>query len=538
MVDNVVLFIFTGEFAIKVAASGLYSQERAYLRSAWNLLDLVVIAPLWISTIFQIGPSLAALRVLRSLRPLRTIRQFPEVRRTIEAFLKAGAALSTVAALTAFFFLVFGIVGMEMFQGTLHTRCAYDPLVSDAEARRELKGSSGGNVLSTNVYCALNASVCGAAKCIEFDANPAATETLGNFDSFAGAAIVTLQALTFNDWHVPMRAELSARPDMSAFTFTYFYLAMFIGGFMICNLFIAVIFDEVMRSLETMEIEEELERQRRNEEAEKTTVDNGVYISKPVAPVHVESTAALAPSPKGPDAQVNVVTLPAARSGDADENSSEEQDSTLEKSDCCGFESALKPIGYLTSFVIMLNTTVLCLPYRGMPEEAFALLDAIGGACTYYFVFEAVLKVFAYGYQSRGVNLLGNVNLCEGWRAYWSTRSDYMWNRLDFSVLLIVMSANVLENTLTSSGVNASSLRALRVLRAIRILRAFKLSHLWTPLSNTMTSLTSVAPAVASLAVLIAILTLCFGLLGKELFHGSGLVCVVGRPSAAPLAGM
>ena len=119
--------VFTIELLIKSFACGMIGHEGAFLHDAWNILDLLVVLPFWVLLFLPNAPSLASLRLVRALRPLRTIRSFPDLRRNVEAFLRAGPALTTVAGLTTFFFLIFGVVGVEMFEGSLHMRCVFAP---------------------------------------------------------------------------------------------------------------------------------------------------------------------------------------------------------------------------------------------------------------------------------------------------------------------------------------------------------------------------------------------------------------------------
>ena len=63
-------------------------------------------------------------RALRTVRPLRTLRFVPGMSTLITSLLGSLPQLGTVAGLCAFVFLVFGIVGEQLFQGALHYRCA------------------------------------------------------------------------------------------------------------------------------------------------------------------------------------------------------------------------------------------------------------------------------------------------------------------------------------------------------------------------------------------------------------------------------
>lgn len=49
--------------------------------------------------------------------------------------------------------------------------------------------------------------------------------------------------------------------------------------------------------------------------------------------------------------------------------------------ECCGFDDDLAPLGYVTTVAVLVNITVLCAPYRGMPEEYARALDQLANVC-------------------------------------------------------------------------------------------------------------------------------------------------------------
>ena len=119
---------------------------------------------------------------VRALRPLRALKRVPGMPKLISSILAAMPALANVAALTGFIFLVFGIVGMELFKGSLHYRCLvpdedgdYDEGASGL-GRRRLKGGGGGD---QDIFCAADPTVCDdpslplGTTCAYFDDNPA-----------------------------------------------------------------------------------------------------------------------------------------------------------------------------------------------------------------------------------------------------------------------------------------------------------------------------------------------------------------------------
>ena len=156
------------------------------------------------------------IRVMRALRPLRTLRFLPGMPVLIGAIFKAIPQLGSVAGLCAFIFLIFGIVGEELFEGALHYQCA-DPLVAaaDAEARRAmrrvLKGGGGGG--GDFAFCnPSDPHGCPAGEaCLYFGAEPEGVDV--DFDSVLNAcmAIVQVRLATRRARAPPARPTRDAR---------------------------------------------------------------------------------------------------------------------------------------------------------------------------------------------------------------------------------------------------------------------------------------------------------------------------------------
>lgn len=68
-------------------------------------------------------PNVSAIRTIRVLRPLRSLTVIPGMRRLITALLKALPALGNVVILQVFVFMIFGILGIQLFGGGMNRRC-------------------------------------------------------------------------------------------------------------------------------------------------------------------------------------------------------------------------------------------------------------------------------------------------------------------------------------------------------------------------------------------------------------------------------
>ena len=120
----VFLFIFTFELLTKVLAYGFLMHKGAYLTDPWCQLDFVVVTLAWLPIIFPSFGNYSVLRAFRALRPLRALKRVPCMPVLIQWILSVMPKFGNVFMLCAFVFLVFGIVGMELFKGVLHYRCA------------------------------------------------------------------------------------------------------------------------------------------------------------------------------------------------------------------------------------------------------------------------------------------------------------------------------------------------------------------------------------------------------------------------------
>ena len=114
------LYIFTFELGAKMLAYGIVMHPHAYLRDTWCQLDFVVVSLAWLPILFPSMGNMSAIRSVRALRPLRALKRVPGMPVLVGSILQAIPALGNVAGLSAFFFLIFAIVGMALFKGVLH----------------------------------------------------------------------------------------------------------------------------------------------------------------------------------------------------------------------------------------------------------------------------------------------------------------------------------------------------------------------------------------------------------------------------------
>jgi voltage-gated sodium channel len=109
IVDRVVVSVFVIEILLKLIA-----YRHRFFLSGWNWFDVIVIA-------VSIMPDAGGFSVLRSLRILRAFRLFsvmPEMRKVVEALLRAIPGMSAIMAVLGLIFYVSAVMAAKLFSET------------------------------------------------------------------------------------------------------------------------------------------------------------------------------------------------------------------------------------------------------------------------------------------------------------------------------------------------------------------------------------------------------------------------------------
>lgn len=85
---------------------------RAYIKDPWNLFDVIIIVS---SHAFIGAHYVTVLRVLRVLRIVRTISVVPSLRKMVSALLLTIPSMGTILLLLSIFFYIYAILGTVLF---------------------------------------------------------------------------------------------------------------------------------------------------------------------------------------------------------------------------------------------------------------------------------------------------------------------------------------------------------------------------------------------------------------------------------------
>ncbi|XP_067610130.1 sodium channel protein type 11 subunit alpha isoform X3 [Pseudorca crassidens] len=218
--DSIFTYIFILEMGLKWVAFGF----RKYFTSAWCWLDFIIVI-VSVTSLIDLKV-LKSFRILRALRPLRALSQFEGMKVVVNALIGAIPAILNVLLVCLIFWLIFCILGVNLFSGKFG-RC--------------VNVTDGNSVINYNIVA--NRSQCESGNFSWFTLKV-------NFDNVGMAYLALLQVATFKGWMDIMYAAVDSRgegqqPRFEENSLMYVYFVVFIifGSFFTLNLFIGVIID-------------------------------------------------------------------------------------------------------------------------------------------------------------------------------------------------------------------------------------------------------------------------------------------------------
>ncbi|XP_053974550.1 muscle calcium channel subunit alpha-1 isoform X2 [Hylaeus volcanicus] len=111
--------VFTIEICLKMISYGFIIHDGAFCRSAFNLLDLLVVCSSLISMSFSSGAFsvVKVLRVLRVLRPLRAINRAKGLKYVVKCVIVAIKTIGNIMLVTYLLQFMFAVIGVQLFKG-------------------------------------------------------------------------------------------------------------------------------------------------------------------------------------------------------------------------------------------------------------------------------------------------------------------------------------------------------------------------------------------------------------------------------------
>jgi hypothetical protein len=460
-VDIIFTVLFAMEMVVKLVAYGMWLEESngTYLRDAWNCLDGFIVVMGIVGKILA-GQNLGwvrALRTMRVLRPLRVISRIPELKVVVNALFRSLPGLGNVLLVALLFWLIFGILGMQLFMGAF-ARCSdedidakVDCVDGQVNATMDLVWDSVSQSCEGDATITSSAACVGTYQLVEFRERRWKSDDM-NFDNIFNAMETLFEMSTTEGWTAVMYNGVDSRsPELVpvrdnnppiAFFFVVFEI---VANFFILNLFVGIILDNFAQisqesgdgSSATMTKEQKLwTLRRRNFFGEKE-----------------DKVSNLPPHP----------VRRAAYRFSHDER----------------FE-------WFIMAVITVNAFAMACEHYQQSEAWTQALDIVSYICAAVFIAEAVIKLV-------GLGVFG----------YFAKR----WNQFDFFCV-----ATSVVGFAANAGGGASVLRILRLARIFRLVR--KLKGLRMLFNTLVISL----PGLVNIGSLLFLLCFVYAVLGMQLF--------------------
>jgi len=510
--DLVCTIIFTIEMLFVVFALGF----RQYLRS--EMISFFVVISSWLGILFTtLSIKLTGFRAVRLLRPLMAIQLFKGVVAIIHGLIENIGPILNVINILLFFYLVFGIIGLEFFMGQFDARCVIDG-TSDATSPERYCGITGsypgtpGDVIS-----------CPAANvdsmCLPDYGNP--NSGYSSFDTFPAAFLVLFQISSLSAWFTYAYAMLHATGPLSI---VFFLLVILNLSMMVNNLFVALVCFGFSKAHEDISAEHD-EDERRYQAKLEAEREKQLEIKRKAIEERKEKAEEFDVFPE--EVEVDVVAyqpkqedeVEHARNGrgivivvvsdsnvmvqfekgtyschckelslfvDSDDEDEKEYDSLT--------TLAMSIYGYqyfdeIVMVAIVINSIFMTLPFYQQPAGYTEFLNVFERIFTWFFFFEFVVKILSLGPNG-----------------YVSDISNIFDAVVTFTSMVSIF---------MDAGANMSVLRVFRVARLGRTLRALKESKEIRQILKA--SIGSGIPFMNNLTFL-AFLMVMFGVLGMQLF--------------------
>ncbi|XP_071647027.1 voltage-dependent calcium channel type A subunit alpha-1 isoform X16 [Temnothorax longispinosus] len=516
------LGIFCVEASLKILALGFVLHRGSYLRNIWNIMDFFVVVTGIITSLSQgihLEMDLRTLRAIRVLRPLKLVSGIPSLQVVLKSIIKAMAPLLQIGLLVLFAIVIFAIIGLEFYSGTLHKTCYsvedISIIVKEGEQPSPCSADNKNDAPPGAHVCNANISTC-----LERWEGP--NSGITSFDNIGFAMLTVFQCITMEGWTAILYWTNDAIG--STYNWIYFIPLIVLGSFFMLNLVLGVLSGEFAKEREKVENRQTFLKLRRQQQLERELNCYLNWICKAEEVILAEERTTeeekmhiLEVRRKAAAKKKKLKNLGKSKSTDTEEEEGDDdQDDGFSRASyfkskvkkqgtCLQFWRAEKRFRFWVRnsvksqqfywFVIVLvffNTVCVAVEHYGQPEWLTKFLYIAEFVFLGLFMMEMFIKVYALGFR---------------------TYFESSFNRFD----CVVISASIFE-------VIWSELRTgsfgLSVLRALRLLRIFKVTKYWKSLRNLVISLLSSMRSIISLLFLLFLFILIFALLGMQLFGG------------------
>ncbi|XP_076627342.1 calcium voltage-gated channel subunit cacophony isoform X18 [Colletes latitarsis] len=516
------LGIFCVEASLKILALGFVLHRGSYLRNIWNIMDFFVVVTGFITAFSQgieLDMDLRTLRAIRVLRPLKLVSGIPSLQVVLKSIIKAMAPLLQIGLLVLFAIVIFAIIGLEFYSGTLHKTCYsirdINSIIKEGEQPSPCNTDNKSEAPFGAHVCDANVSTC-------MDHWVGPNFGITSFDNIGFAMLTVFQCITMEGWTAILYWTNDALG--STYNWIYFIPLIVLGSFFMLNLVLGVLSGEFAKEREKVENRQSFLKLRRQQQLERELNCYLNWICKAEEVILAEERTTeeekmhiLEVRRRAAAKKKKLKNLGKSKSTDTEEEEGDDdQDDGFSRSSY--FKSRVKGQGTCVEFwraekrfrfwirnsvksqkfywfviiLVFFNTVCVAVEHYDQPQWLTDFLYFAEFVFLALFMLEMFIKMYALGPR---------------------TYFESSFNRFD----CVVISGSIFE--VIWSEVKSGSF-GLSVLRALRLLRIFKVTKYWKSLRNLVISLLSSMRSIISLLFLLFLFILIFALLGMQLFGG------------------
>ncbi|KAK3273644.1 hypothetical protein CYMTET_18126, partial [Cymbomonas tetramitiformis] len=218
-----IAILFTLEMLCKMLVNQALFGHDAYIRSVWNVLDMMVVV---ISISGTFYPKMMFLRALRSLAALRMFTRIPGIKDVVLSLIESIRKSLTIIIVAAFMGLLFAIMGVQLMAGSFYA-CT-DEAVS-------YRDDCIGTYMTTE----------GVVQPREWQ-----QELESHYDNIWTAYLTTFELTTGENWHIIMLAGMDSvgegaamKRNASPWMAIYFVIVVFVMMCFFLNMITGIVVD-------------------------------------------------------------------------------------------------------------------------------------------------------------------------------------------------------------------------------------------------------------------------------------------------------
>ena len=546
---------------IKIIVSGFILHHHAYLRDPWSAIDFSIVVMSWLDYIPGLmGGNVQFLRMVRVLRPLRSMNKIQGMEVLISVLIEAMKPLLDVAALLLLVICIFGILGMNLFQGSLHSRCVWPgngSVVGGLEQKpcapfgyqcpESMPSFSSGNLSSSQSSSALFPVPVCVTNVTVFD-NTNIFDGWIHFDHFGAAFLTVFQVITEENWS--RISYMFGDAFNSTVSALFFCLADIIGSWFLLSFFIAVLADEYEVQKVKHKKEDEKRKARRHHVRkalkERLDGDKKQEIHPDLLDLESSSSRSHRSIAQSAGAESSIASRGAAAQVAIEVTAAEDLPTLCDEpprlrsvtQQLCmkTRELCKKIVGHLCfsaaiMFFIVSNTVLMAMEHHSQPvfESNYvqkALVDCSESAAG-WLVDSQGDPCDVLGMPSEWDRVLtdGNILICVVFAVEMALKlialGPKAYFRSKFNVFdAFVMATSIFELLYYTFVKKASSNSAASIFRGFRMLRVFKLARSWSSLRRILLTVEQALNSFGPLAVVLILFIYVAALLGMQLFGG------------------